>query len=119
MEDVVHCCLEGSWAVGKAKKHHEKFKEAMVSAERSLPLISLLHPDVIETPSDIQLSEVLCPAKLFDQLRDKGKWVLVLDRNGIEGSVVLDKSKAAILLFDEEDRGGHWGFGVLIPGSPG
>jgi hypothetical protein len=52
MEDVVHHCLEGSWAVGKAKKHHQRFKEATVSAECSFPFISLLHLDIIETPLD-------------------------------------------------------------------
>ena len=70
-----------------------------------------LHPNILETPSDVQLSEVPCSTKLINQFRDEGERVLVFDRHGIERTVILDKPEAAILLLDEEDRGCHWRLG--------
>jgi hypothetical protein len=58
--------LDWMGCVGMSKKHHQGFKEAMVGAESSLPLISFPHLNIIETPSDIQLSEILCPTELLD-----------------------------------------------------
>src|SRR5712664_2124249 len=78
VEDVVHHSLECGRTVSEAEKHHQGFKETAIGAERCLPFISFLHPDIIEPPPDIQLGEVLRTTKLFDELRDEREWVLVL-----------------------------------------
>ena len=53
VEDIVHHGLECGWAVGKAKEHHQRFEEAMIGAKGSFPLISFLHSDIVEAPSNI------------------------------------------------------------------
>ena len=107
MEDVIHHHLEGCQAVREAKEHDLWLKEPSVGKECSLPLIALSDSDIVETPSDIQLSKVLGTLEFRDQLRDECNRIMVFDRDGVQGSVVLDKSEQAILLLDKEDRGCH------------
>jgi len=52
-EDVVHYGLEGGGAVGHAKEHYQRFKQASIGPESCLPLISGLDADVVETPTNI------------------------------------------------------------------
>ena len=66
MEDVVHHRLEGCWAVREAKEHDLWLKEPLVGTECGLPLVALSDSDIVETPSDIQLSKVLGTSELRD-----------------------------------------------------
>ena len=66
MEDVIHHHLEGCRAVCEAKEHDLWLKEPSVGMECGLPLIALLDSDILETPSDIQLSKVLDTSELCD-----------------------------------------------------
>ena len=61
--------------------------------ECSLPLITFLNPDVVETPPDIQLGEEFGTSELRDQLRDEQNWITVFDCDRVQGLVVLDKSE--------------------------
>ena len=45
--------------------------------------------------------------EFIDQLRDEGERVAILDSEGIQHPIVLYQLEGAILLFDEEDEGGH------------
>ena len=65
-EDVIHHHLEGCWAVREAKEHDLWLKEPLVGMECSLPLVALSDSDIVETPSDIQLSKVLGTSELCD-----------------------------------------------------
>ena len=59
--------------------------------ECSLPLITFLNPDIVETPLNIQLGEVFGTSELCDQLRDEWNQIMVFDRDRVQGSVILDK----------------------------
>jgi len=83
--------LEGGWAVGHAKEHYQGFEQASIGPEGYLPLVSGLDTDVVETPTDIQLGEVSGSAELRYEFGDEWERVLVLDRHGIECSVVLNQ----------------------------
>ena len=50
----------------------------MICLESGLPFISFFYVDIVETPVDIEFSEVLGPLKFIDKFGDEGKWVLVL-----------------------------------------
>ena len=93
MEDVIHHHLEGCRAVRKAKEHNLWLKEPSIGVECSLPLITGLNLDVVETPLDIQLGEVFGTSELCDQLRNERNQIMVFDRDGVQGLVVLDKSE--------------------------
>ena len=92
----------------EAKEHNEGFVQAVVGLEGSLPFITFLYPDIVEAPADIKLGEVLGAAEFRDEFWDERKQVLVLDGHGVQRMVILDQAELAILLFDEEDRRGHW-----------
>ena len=92
-EDVIHHCLEGCWAVHKAKEYNLWLKEPSIGAECSLPLITFPNPDIVETPPDIQLGEVFDTSELCDQLGDERDQITVFDHDGVQGLVVLDKSE--------------------------
>ena len=66
MEDVVHHRLEGCQAVHEAKEHDLWLKEPSLGTECGLPLVVLSDSDIVETPSDIQLSKVLGTSELCD-----------------------------------------------------
>jgi len=59
LEDVVHHRLEGGGTVREDEEHDKGFVQAAVGPEGGLPLISLLYPDVVEAPPDVQFREVL------------------------------------------------------------
>ena len=71
--------------LGKKKKK----KESAVCAEGGFPFISVADPYIVETPVDIQFGEVSRAMELHDQFRDEWNWVPVLDRDCIQGLVVL------------------------------
>jgi len=82
-EDVVHHSLEGGGTIGHFKKHHKRFKEAVIGTKGCFPFISGLDTYIIETPSDVKLCEVLGSAELGDELGDEGEGVPVLDSYSI------------------------------------
>jgi len=83
--------LEGSRAVSHAKEHYQGFKQASIGPEGCLPLVSGLDADVVETPTNVQLGEISGFAELRYKFGDEWEGVLILDRHGIECSVVLNQ----------------------------
>ncbi|KAF8810881.1 hypothetical protein BYT27DRAFT_7090891, partial [Phlegmacium glaucopus] len=104
VEDVIHHGLESSRTVGEAKEHNQ-------GSESRFPFIPFLHSDIVKTPLDVQLSEVFSAPELGNQFRNEGKWVLVFDGDCIESSIVLNKPKTSVFLFDKENRRCHQRFG--------
>ena len=73
-------------------------------------LIAGLNPNIVITPSDVQLGEIVSSTELRDKLRDKRKWILIFHSHGIERAIVLHQAERSILLLDEEDQGSHQRF---------
>ena len=82
-EDVIHHSLKGGRTVGHSEECHERFKEAVVSAEGCFPFISRLDAYIIEIPADVQFCEVPGSVKLGDKFGDEREGVSVLDGYGI------------------------------------
>ena len=89
----IHHGLEGSRAVGDSEEHYQGFKESTIGAKRCLPLIPFLDANIVVTPLDIKLGEVLCTSELIYKFRNDRQWVTVLHCHGIECTVVLDQAK--------------------------
>ncbi|KAF9796683.1 hypothetical protein IEO21_10969 [Rhodonia placenta] len=70
MKDVIHHGLEGCGGVGEAEEHHQGFVQSPVSYEGRLPFIAGFDPDVIVSPSDIELCEERSTAELIHHLGD-------------------------------------------------
>jgi hypothetical protein len=47
LENVVHHRLEGRGRISESKKHHQGFVEAVISTKRRLPLVTLLHSNIL------------------------------------------------------------------------
>jgi hypothetical protein len=47
----------------------------------------------------------MCTLEPMDKVIDEGKQILILPGDGMQTSVVLDKSKLSIFVLDEEDWG--------------
>ena len=72
--------------------------------ESGLVLIISLNPNIVITPSDVQLGEVASPAELGDELGNKRKQVLIFHSHGIEHVIVLYQAEQPVLLLDKEDQ---------------
>ena len=59
---------------------------------------------------NVQLGEVSGSTELQYEFGDQWEGVLILDRHGIECSVVLNQPEEAVLFLDEEYRGCHGRF---------
>jgi len=79
LENVIHHGLEGCWAIGETKEHHQGFKQPSGSLEGGLPLVTLSDLDVIVPPSNIQLDEVLHSLELVYELWNKRNQIMILD----------------------------------------
>jgi len=76
-------------------------KSSIVSTKYSLSLITCFNL-YVKTITDVQFGRIFGTTKLQDKLRDKEKWVLVLDCYGINNYVILYQLESAIYFLDEE-----------------
>ena len=102
-EDMVHEHLKGRRRVALAKEHN--FVKPIRSSESSLPLVSLLNPNIVIPLPDIKFGEVPRVFESVDKVRDTRKRVSILDCMRIHISVVLAGVERSILLWDEEEWG--------------
>src|SRR5713101_2873581 len=111
LEEFIHHRLESCRRVGKTKEHHQGFKHSFVHLEGSFPFIAFLDSNIVVAPSYIKLSEDLCILQFIDDIRNERKWVLILDGDGVESSIVLYWMQFTILLLDKEEGRDKGGFG--------
>ncbi len=71
IEYVIHHCLECCRGVAQSKEHDSWFKQASVSLECSLPLITLLNPHIVEPPVEVEYCEELSVMEVGQDIRDK------------------------------------------------
>ena len=88
-EGVVHESLEHGGGVAKAEKHDSGFKESLVGNEGGLPLVTIFDLDIVVSPMDIELGEMVNIFELVHKVRDEGEGVCVTGGMPIEIVVVL------------------------------
>ncbi len=81
--------------------------------EGSFLFIAFSDSDVVVSPTNVKLHEVLGTAKFVNEFRDQWQWVSILNSHLIELAVVLYRSESAILFLDEEEGRGKWRLGGL------
>ena len=69
---MVHERLESRWSVAETEEHDGRFKETKRGNECSLPLIFLTNADVVESPSDVELSKYRGVFHVVDEFWDEG-----------------------------------------------
>src|SRR5258707_10627295 len=93
MKDVIHHHLECHGGVAQSKEHDSWFKQASVSLECGLPLITLLDLHIVEPPVEVEYGEELGTMEVGQDIRDEGEGVGVLDCDLIQLLIVLYKVK--------------------------
>src|SRR5216684_5133276 len=117
VEDHIHHHLEGSGGIGQPKEHDRWFEESFWGEERRFPFVPLFDANIVVPPSYIELSEEGATSKAINGLGNEGRHIAVLLSPLVDGSVVLDRPKLSVFLFDEEEVGGV-GAPRLSNGSP-
>ena len=79
-EDIIHHGLERCWGVAEAEEHDKWFIQSTICPEGCLIFISLLNADIVETPLQVELGEVLGSSQSVQNVRDEWQWVGVLHR---------------------------------------
>ena len=69
----------------------------------SLPLVSILDPDVVITPANIKLGEDLSSFELVHEIGDEREGLGISDSVFVQIAVVLAGAETTILLFDKEE----------------
>ena len=105
-EGVIHETLEGGGQIGKSKEHDGGFKESLVGDEGRLPLVAILDPYIVVSPTDAELGEYFGIAEFVYEVGDKGKGVSVANGVFVDVAVVLAGAESAIFLFDKKEGGG-------------
>ena len=106
---VIHEALESGGEIGETEKHHHRFEESFMGDEGSFPLMSVFDSDIIVSPSNVELDEDFRPLEFIDEVGNEEKRVCVTDSVFVDIAIVLTRSEATVLLFDEEERGCLWG----------
>ncbi|KAF9800026.1 hypothetical protein IEO21_10453 [Rhodonia placenta] len=70
MENIIHHRLEGRGGIGEAEEHHQGFVQPLVSYKGGFPLVTGFDPDVVVSPSNIELGEERGTAELIHHLGD-------------------------------------------------
>jgi hypothetical protein len=105
-EYAVHQSLERGRRVGEAKEHYGGLEKSFVGNESCLPLVSVLDPHVVVSPSYVYLGEVLGSFELVEEVGDSREGIGIPDGSLVKLLVVLTGSKGSVLLLDEEKGGG-------------
>jgi hypothetical protein len=65
--------------------------------------LTFLDTDIVVSPADIQLGEVVCTPETIYEVGDEQKWVDILNCLGVQCPIVLNQTEGPVLLLDEED----------------
>jgi len=103
LEDMIHVQLEGGRRVAKTKEHDDRFVEAGGSDKCRLPSIIRVDKDIVISPSDINLGKVFGGAEFVKQWGNQWERVGILDRFGIEWTIILAGAKFSIFLSNEKE----------------
>ncbi|KAF9804966.1 hypothetical protein IEO21_09270 [Rhodonia placenta] len=83
MEDVIHHRLEGRRGIGEAEEHHQGFVQSPVSYEGRLPFFTGFDPDVVISPSDIELRKERSTAELIHHLGYQRQRIVIFDSDRV------------------------------------
>ncbi|GBG70521.1 hypothetical protein CBR_g6649 [Chara braunii] len=102
-EDVVHGGLEGGGGVGETKRHYEKLVVPEAGAESGFVGVLLADADLVEATAEVNLGEVFGSTEAIKKVGYRGKRILVLDRDLVQGAVIRAHAEfRGVVRLDEE-----------------
>ncbi|GBG69835.1 hypothetical protein CBR_g4663 [Chara braunii] len=109
-EDVVHGGLECGGGIGESERHYEELVVPEPRAECGLVGVLLADTDLVEATAEVDLGEIFGSTEAIKKFRYPGEWVLVLDRDPVQGTVVCAHAEfRGTVLLDEEITGSEGG----------
>ncbi|GBG88785.1 hypothetical protein CBR_g48402 [Chara braunii] len=87
-EDVVHGGLECGGGIGESETHYEELIVPELRAECGLVGVLLTDTDLVEAIAEVDLGEIFGSTEAIKKFKYPGEWVLVLDRDPVQGTVV-------------------------------
>ncbi|GBG88315.1 hypothetical protein CBR_g46882 [Chara braunii] len=109
-EDVVHGGLECGGGIGESERHYEELVVPEPRAECGLVGVLLADTDLVEATAEVDLGEIFGSTAAIKKFRYPGEWVLVLDRDPVQGTIVCAHAKfQGTILLDEETTGSEGG----------
>ncbi|GBG77231.1 hypothetical protein CBR_g23558 [Chara braunii] len=106
-KDVVHDVLECGGGIGESERHYEELVVPKPRAECDLVGVLLADMDLVEATAEVDLGEIFGST---EAIKDPGEWVLVLDRDLVQGTVVCAHEEfRGVVLLDEESIGSEGG----------
>ena len=105
-ENFIHHGLESGGRVAESEEHDRGFVGSSMADEHGFPFVTFLDTDVVVTPPEIDLCEVLGSLELVDELRDERERVVVSYCVLVQVPVILNHPLPSVLLRHEEYRGG-------------
>ncbi|GBG72919.1 hypothetical protein CBR_g12640 [Chara braunii] len=109
-KDVIHGRLECDGGIGESEGHHKELVVPEARAKGGLVGVLLADADLVEAIAEINLGEILGSTEASKKLGYAREWVLVLDRDPVQGTVVCAHAefRGAVLL-NEETAGSEGG----------
>ncbi|GBG70793.1 hypothetical protein CBR_g8093 [Chara braunii] len=109
-KDMIHGRLECGGGIGEFEGHHEELIVPKVRAKGDLVGVLLAYADLVEATAEINLGEILGSAEAIKKLGYAREWVLVLDRDPVQGTVVCAHAEfRGVVLLNEETTGSERG----------
>ncbi|GBG59539.1 hypothetical protein CBR_g49799 [Chara braunii] len=109
-EDVVHGGLECGGGIGESERHYEELVVPEPRVECGLVGVLLADTDLVEATVEVDLGEIFGSTEAIKKLRYPGEWVLVLNRDPVQGTVVCAHEEfRGVVLLDEEATGSEGG----------
>ncbi len=99
-----------SWGFRHVSVMSQVSKEKMKRVRIVTLFIPLTNSYIVVAPSDVEFCIYVCVTEISDEVRNQRKGILVLDCDGVNLAIVLDRSHFAILLSNEEKGRCVWQF---------
>ncbi|GBG88056.1 hypothetical protein CBR_g46425 [Chara braunii] len=109
-KDVVHGGLECGGGIGECKRHYEELVVPEPRAECGLVGVLFADTNLVEATAEVDLGEIFGSTEAIKKFRYPGEWVLVLDCDPVQGTVVCAHAEfRGVVLLDEETTGSKGG----------
>ena len=100
MHEVHECC----WGIRQPEGNHRELKVPISRPERCLRDICLPNPHLMVTNAKVYLEVDSRSSQLIKQVINPRQWVLILDRNPVQLSIVNAQSKGPVFLLCKQNR---------------
>ena len=107
LQNIIHKGLEGGRCVGETEGHDEELEMTAMRPERGLGNVVRVHAHLVIPATKIDLGEETSTLQLVKEFINHRNRKLVLDGAVVKSAKVDAEVPTAILLVDEEHRGGE------------